>query len=280
MRSPSMTTLSILTILAFGGTPASAITNGEPDGGRHPSVGIIAYGTPAGSFINPLCSGTLVAPDVFLTAAHCVARLETLTAQGFLIRAWVTFDEFYPPDRNPGPSNWIPVMEWHSHPDSSPPDCVVCHHDLGILILDLAHKPPGVQMPPPLALPPLGLLDDLMLRNDLHGQRFPVVGYGLGRSFPPPGPTTFTSVFDLSRKVATSEFLSLAPEFLYLSQNPNTGDGGTCSGDSGGPNLLGDTDIVAGVTSGGDIPCRAMGSATRTDTEDAREFLGQFMSLP
>ena len=55
--------------LAVAG-PAYAITGGTPDGQGHPAVGLLlADAGPAG--FQPDCTGALVAPDVFVTAAHC-----------------------------------------------------------------------------------------------------------------------------------------------------------------------------------------------------------------
>ena len=54
------------------------------------------------------------------------------------------------------------------------------------------------------------------------------------------------------RYVATGGLNALNPSWLRISMNPARGDGGTCYGDSGGPNFLGagtgETDIVAGTT--------------------------------
>ena len=50
--------------------PAYAITGGTPDGQGHPAVGLmLADAGPAG--FQPDCSGALIAPDVYVTAAHC-----------------------------------------------------------------------------------------------------------------------------------------------------------------------------------------------------------------
>ena len=45
-----------------------AITYGTPDEGRHPNVGLLVV--QIGNQFFALCSGTLVAPSVFLTAGH------------------------------------------------------------------------------------------------------------------------------------------------------------------------------------------------------------------
>jgi len=58
----------VLVIAALGAlsASASAITNGELDGNRHPYAGaLVVDGRPA-------CSGVLVSPTVVVTAGHCV----------------------------------------------------------------------------------------------------------------------------------------------------------------------------------------------------------------
>jgi hypothetical protein len=84
------------------------------------------------------------------------------------------------------------------------------------------------------------------------------------------------------RQQVTGSFDSLNNAWLRLSQNPSTGDGGTCYGDSGGPNFLGDvtSDLLVATTITGDSVCRATNVDYRLDTTDARSFLGQFVDLP
>ena len=77
---------------------------------------------------------------------------------------------------------------------------------------------------------------------------------------------------------ATSSFLALNKAYLRLSQNPATGDGGTCYGDSGGPNFL-DVDgrqVLVAITITGDAVCRATNVVYRLDIARAREFLSRF----
>jgi secreted trypsin-like serine protease len=52
-------------------TQAQAITYGQPDENRHPEVGgLVTTSTRTGEQY-VYCSGTLISPTVFLTAAHC-----------------------------------------------------------------------------------------------------------------------------------------------------------------------------------------------------------------
>src|SRR5215475_9658283 len=71
-------------LVALG--PAQAITNGQPDEGRHPNVGLMVVNF--GSGPEPWCTGTLIGPTYFLTAAHCIAFLEQFGGETI----GVTFD--------------------------------------------------------------------------------------------------------------------------------------------------------------------------------------------
>jgi len=63
---------------------------------------------------------------------------------------------------------------------------------------------------------------------------------------------------------------------LLLSNNHSTG--GTCFGDSGGPNFLNDTNIVAGVTSFGlNGNCAGTGGVFRMDRQDVLDFVEPFL---
>lgn len=66
------------------------------------------------------------------------------------------------------------------------------------------------------------------------------------------------------------------PQSLLLSNNANTG--GTCFGDSGGPNFLGTSNVVAGVTSFGINPtCGGTGGVFRTDRADVLAFVQGYL---
>src|SRR5207249_11674519 len=85
--APVVFILSIAS-LTLPASPAGAIANGQLDGSLHPNVGalIAEYVQPGQR--DALCSGTLIAPKVFLTAAHCTAFLTSLG----ITDVWVMFD--------------------------------------------------------------------------------------------------------------------------------------------------------------------------------------------
>jgi secreted trypsin-like serine protease len=243
-----LVTALVLGALAFA-APASAITNGSADGNGHPNVGglVAAQAYSDGTWI--YCSGTLIAPRVFLTAAHC--------GEGDRVR--VTFDSAYQDgDR-------VYAGTWHADPlyggaQSDP-------HDIAVVVLDTA---PRIT---PARLPAAGSLADLS-----STQQFTSVGYGAHEVTNSPGGHEY--LYDDVRMVATGTLNSINPSWLRISMNPSTGDGGTCYGDSGGPNFLGSTDIVAATTITGDAICRSTNVDYRLDTASARSFLADYVTLP
>jgi len=87
-----------------------------------------------------------------------------------------------------------------------------------------------------------------------------------------------------ARLPAADSLSNLPNDQQFTPVGYGAGDGGTCYGDSGGPNFLGagasETNIIAGTTVTGDTPCRATNVDYRLDTPSARSFLGQFVTLP
>jgi secreted trypsin-like serine protease len=65
---------------------------------------------------------------------------------------------------------------------------------------------------------------------------------------------------------------------ILLSNNANTG--GTCFGDSGGPNFIGSSSVIGGVTSYGvNGNCAGTGGVFRMDTQKVRDWLSTFPGL-
>jgi len=235
---------------------AGAITYGVPDGNGHPEVGALLAQQAFSDGTWEECSGTLIAPRVFLTAEHCDEGVS---------RVAVTFDSSY--SYPSGTTFW---GTWHGDPqyDKSQSD----PHDIAVVVLDKAVK--GIT---PARLPAAGSLSNLS-----GDQQFTSVGYGAQAVTNGPGGKTYHYA-DI-RYVSTGTLNSTNPSWLRISQNPATGNGGTCYGDSGGPNFLGagagETNIVAGTTIGGDTTCRSTNVDYRLDTPSARSFLAQFVALP
>ena len=123
------------------------------------------------------------------------------------------------------------------------------------------------------SLPAAGSLADLP-----GSQQFTSVGYGAYEVTNEPGGHQY--LYNDVRMMATGTLNSTNPAWLRISMNPATGNGGTCYGDSGGPNFLGTSDIVAATTITGDAVCRSSNVTYRLDTAGARAFLGEFVTLP
>lgn len=257
--------LALLAVLgvalaAAGGT--QAITFGQLDGNRHPNVGALVFEDEEGER-GILCSGTLIASDVFLTASHCTAFLESIgVAPG---NVWVTFDPTF--------DEASPLLPgtYHTNPDFgfSGPGGFSDPHDIAVVVLDAPAA--GVT---PARLPTLNRLDGMALKR----QRFVAVGYGTVRENKTKGPASL--FFDGQRRFAEQGFNALGKTWLHLSMNPSTGSGGTCFGDSGGPHFIGTSDVVASLTVTGDRFCRATDVTYRVDTASARAFLDDFVTLP
>ena len=254
-----LTLVLVLGVVGF----ASAITDGELDGEGHPYVGLmvaqLADGTPLWR-----CSGTLLSPTLFLTAGHCTE------APAAHIEIW--FDA----DVESGiPANGYPFTgdvggTPYTHPQYNPNAFYL--FDLGVVVLD---------EPFPMAdygvLPQLNQLNTLKTRRGLQDVTFTAVGYGLQQINP---------VFVQSARVrmlARPHLIQInggiVGDFsLMLSNNHSTG--GTCFGDSGGPNFIDRTNVIGGVTSFGlNGNCAGTGGVYRVDKADYLNWLyGEFGS--
>jgi secreted trypsin-like serine protease len=256
-------------LLVFGASSANAITYGQFDGNRHPNVGAMLRLRPSDSNYRIVCTGSLIAPTVFLTASHCTSFVESQPT-GFQ-DAWVTFDPQFTS------STTLPASAIHGTMVTNPlfSQRQDDSGDIAVIILD--QPVTGVTY---AQLPTAGLLDQMKAAGTLNSQLFTNVGYGTQE--PVPGPGGIINAFPMERWYSVSSFWALTPSWLLLNQNNAAGSAGTCSGDSGGPQFLGagasETNIQTSITIKGDVFCFATNWVYRLDTQPARDFLSQFAS--
>jgi trypsin len=242
-----------------------AIVDGTPTGSSFGSVGALLVDFDNDGKITGLdqdCTGSLISPTIFLTAAHCVEFLAPGTP------VYVSFD----PELMPAPRHVIAATAWtydyrYGHDQAN-------LYDLAVVFLP-KRATTGMT---PYKLPSAGYLDDLQARGGLTNATFVNVGYGIDATAS--GIPTFS--YDGVRKYSYSAFMGLQQYWLGLLMNSNaTSEGGDCYGDSGGPKFLdGHLDTIVATVTTGDWNCRATSWDYRLDTVSAREFLGRFVTLP
>lgn len=236
--------------------PAQAIVNGSPDGDGHPQVGAMldSRAFPDGTW--SYCSGTLISPTVFLTAAHCGEASQK--------RAKVSFATRYHLGDAAYVGRYVADPKYHKASDL---------HDIAVVIFD--SPVPGIR---PARLPRAGELDRLQSGGDLQAAAFTAVGYGARE-----GKRSGKFAYSDTRYQANITYHSLTRSWLQLTPRLDEGDGSTCYGDSGGPNFLGgpDSDLLAATSiSSDDSVCKATNIDFRLDTPSVRRFLGRYVTLP
>ena len=290
MRRTLWVTLIVVALLLITATAAYAITNGQPDGDNHPYVGLAIFDAvlDEDGNVGPAwrCSASLISPTLVLTAGHCTDG--ALAARVWFDKgpvAWGTWDPEvsptcgaatgYPcsgdaegtPYTNPkyrsaenpyGGGNGLPAFSYR---------------DVGIIVLDTP-----IYMAKYAELPTAGLVDTLKNKTKID-----FVGYGVQEQVmrypgqPPRARWTGLRV----RMYAPSELVSgkfvHSAEYMRLALNPGGGSGGTCFGDSGGPDLLGGTNTVLAVNSYvTNVNCSGVGYSARVDIPEVLEWINSF----
>jgi secreted trypsin-like serine protease len=253
--------LSAIAILVVAVVPVGAITDGELDGNGHPYVGLMvaqdAKGTPLWR-----CSGTLLSSTLFLTAGHCTE------APAAHVEIWFDADVESGIPENGYPNQGDVGGTPYTHPQYNPNAFYL--YDLGVVVLD---KP--MKMKKYGALPEQDVLDKLATQRGTQNVTFTAVGYGLQESFP--DQASFLENNQRVRMVAHPHLIQINTGFtgdfsLLLSNNHATG--GTCFGDSGGPNFIEKSNVVGGVTSYGlNGNCAGTGGVYRVDRADDLNWL-------
>jgi len=267
---------SALVLATFSAARVHAITYGFVDTtNAFSNTGAFIVQAPDGR-IFPICTGTLIAANVFLTASHCTIFYEQdLAPQGYV--AAVSFANPIPfGDLTSKSTKLVTVTEVVTNPlyNQAQSDS----QDIAVLLVD-PRQTRGIT---PAVLPEAGLLDRLVAQNGLKNAIFTNAGYGLQNRVTGGGNPVFQDLNPVPRMFSFSSFNSLNGGYIRLSQNPSTGNGGTCFGDSGGPNFLdvNGTRTIVAITITGDSVCRSTNVDYRLDTASARAFLAPYVALP
>jgi Trypsin len=264
--------------------PVGAITNGVPDGNNHPYVGLLVFDV-APDQPGWRCSGSLISPTVVVTAGHC-------TDGAVAARIWfgedVTYDAVpFPLYPYGGPGSGAIEGTPYTNPLYRSPENpygggnglpAFSYRDTGVVVLS---EP--VSMSEYAQLPTAGLVDTLKNKAAID-----FVGYGVqsqaqipGNTLPQP-PPYYRWTGPRIRNYAPSEMVSgkfvHSAEYMRLALNPGGGSGGTCFGDSGGPDLLGGTSTVLAVNSYvTNVNCSGVGYSARVDVPEVLTWIDGFL---
>jgi len=255
MRTRLLAAVGVLLMtLGLTAGPAGAVTNGQPDNGAHPMVGLLVFYDAAG---NPThrCSGTMISATRVLTAGHCT--FQTASAQ-------IWFDEDM--RNHPGyPFEGGFTGSTHTYPVFSGALALPETGDVGVVALDEA---PAVGA---ASLAGVGALDSLATQRGRQNTRFDVVGYGLQDI----KPVEIANRVRLKASVRLTNLRSALTDGynIHHSGAPGTG-GGTCFGDSGGPVFQeGSFSIVAVTSFGLNANCAGGGFGYRVDRAEVQNWI-------
>jgi hypothetical protein len=251
---------------------AGAITNGTPDGEAHPYVGLAVFDVlneDGDQVPSHRCSASLLTDSVVLTAGHC-------TDGTAAARVW--FDEIV--QGNPE-YPFSGATSYDGTPYTFPGFCIGCGDglagfamgDVGIIVL--SQPVPAAVVSEYVTLSSEGLVDTLPNKTKID-----FVGYGVQEQIVGGGPPVWAGLrnrFFAPSELVSGEFVH-SDMFMRIALNPGGGSGGTCFGDSGGPDLLAGTSTVLAVNSYvTNFNCAGVGYSARVDTPEVLEWINGFL---
>jgi secreted trypsin-like serine protease len=270
---PALVAVTALAVVIVS-APKAITGNFVPDN-EHPFVGLVVFYSANGDFMWR-CSGSLIAPKVFLTAGHCTDQNATESP----VSARIWFEE----DAGKLFNGTVDPVSGYPSACYQPTVCTSSthlydygftglslagdNHDIGLIVLDQPVS--GVTEYGSLAA--AGYLNALARQRGLQDTTFTASGFGVSR-YSQNNPKKEVSY--RVRLMAETQLVNLTSILtggfnLQLSSAPAAGRGGTCFGDSGGPIFHGPfaSNTIAGVSSFvQDGNCRGTGFAYRTDQQ-------------
>jgi hypothetical protein len=275
MKKVTIALLLMLALVFSTVSVAGAITDGTKDGNGHPYVVLLLMDVNHAPAFR--CTGTLLSPTVLLTAGHCTSNEPGNPYTGMRIFTQSDLTQggnTYPYGGGP---NSVEAVNWYTLTGAAWFDEPFFMNDAGIVIL----KSPGYDVPGGVygKLPRVNQFDSYKTKRGLGDVYFTSVGYGLQQSFPTPA--SWKDQKAKIRYVANPRLIQINGGIvgdygMVLSNNANTG--GTCFGDSGGPNFVGGTNVIAGVTSFGmNSNCAGTGGVFRVDRQRVQDFIHTYL---
>lgn len=210
------------------GTVSSAIVNGVLEKGW-PAAGALVIDIDGYGYMGTYCSGTLIAPNWVLTAAHCVTPQQGVPLIAPIVKFYVGTDARGTQWTGPITGTLYQAEEFVPHPLYNPEDMSI-GHDIGLVKLA---KP--VEDVTPAAI------NTTALRGSQLGAQVLYVGFGASNGKKQTGSGV---------KRSTTMPLTWIEDASYYTEPEGSG---TCQGDSGGPGLLqieGEWKVIGVVSAG------------------------------